>query len=124
MTIEQKLDSILIFLETKGQEPLSSEETQSSNEAWGKLAKKVANGNNNTFGTLIEFLQKEGFVNEARIITIKGQIFIRKGGFDKELSRTKIKAFLEKLQSWLIVIGTFGLFVWELLKFLLDSHHC
>ena len=29
MTIEQKLDSILIFLEAKGQEPLLSSETQS-----------------------------------------------------------------------------------------------
>lgn len=76
MTIEQKLDEILMYFKEKGHYNI---EYDKNNIIWGELANRVSNGNNKFFLMLLNKLEEDGYTESKSfsypVITVNGLVF-------------------------------------------------
>jgi hypothetical protein len=83
-----------------------------------------------TWDEIIEQLALDGFLRKPDnplvytwSITVPGRLFLANGGYKEDRIRRRNTSRLQRVQTWAIAIGTIGLLLFELAKFLIDHYH-
>lgn len=139
MNLYDDLDFILMQLDYANDKKLTVQISPDHKDPIGELIKHI--GTKEILIELLDILKEEGFIEYSLIdnttqfhsqyygmigqikLTVKGRLFVIKGKYKRKNRKETISTNLQLIATWAIVIGTFGLFVLEIIKMIYSQYN-